>query len=195
MEDLKGVFGLVVLLIAILGPIVEKWAKKKKAEEDARRRGVAPAVPESEVEEETPKPEEARGPYLPYEEVAEEFFGEFIKRKKEQHEQRKAQQWEKAKQSEDADFRRRAEWNRKVREKVQAAAARIEKPDIVVTPLPAEAGPAHDWEAHAVPVAPALRAPLQRLQHLSPMAQAVVYTELFAPRPGSFISNRRRRQR
>lgn len=76
-SDFKGLFNLVVLILfvagAVLGPLVERWRRKKEAE----RRGTDVEPP--------PAPAPARDqdrPQLPYENVLEEVFGPYIERRR-----------------------------------------------------------------------------------------------------------------
>lgn len=79
MDDLKGVFNLVIVVVVVaatlLGPIIERWRRRQ-----AELRGAPPPPP--------PEPEaepESKGPTLPYESVVEEIFGPYMARRRAAH--------------------------------------------------------------------------------------------------------------
>lgn len=80
-KDVKGIANLILVILfiaaAVLGPLIEKWRKKKEAE---RRR--LEGKPEGELEP-PPGPVYDEGrPRLPYENVLEEVFGPYIERRR-----------------------------------------------------------------------------------------------------------------
>ena len=82
MDDLKALFNIVLLILfvagSLLGPLVERWRRKKEAE---RRR--LEGAPEEEPPPPPPPPHDGPDrPRLPYEEVLEEVFGPMIDRRR-----------------------------------------------------------------------------------------------------------------
>jgi type IV secretory pathway VirB10-like protein len=130
-KDFKGFFNLVLVILFIaatlLGPLIERWRKKKEAE---RRR--LEGRPEAELEP-PPAPAHDEGrPRLPYENVLEEVFGPYIERRR-----RAAQEASQAPPEEvveapevdpDEEIRRIREARRPAPEPVAAAAREPEAP-------------------------------------------------------------------
>ena len=80
-KDFKGIANLILVILfiaaAVLGPLIDKWRKKKEAE---KRR--LEGKPEGELEP-PPGPVYDEGrPRLPYENVLEEVFGPYIERRR-----------------------------------------------------------------------------------------------------------------
>lgn len=88
MDEFKGLLNLVLLIVfvaaTVLGPLVERWRKRKEMERRAQRPPAAAPQAETEAEEPpSPKPEAK----LPYEEVLHELFGPYMERRKREAEE------------------------------------------------------------------------------------------------------------
>ena len=86
MDDLKAFFNIVLLILfvagSLLGPLVERWRRKKEAE---RRKLEGREETEAEAEPPPAPPPPHDGPdrpRLPYEEVLEDVFGSYIERRR-----------------------------------------------------------------------------------------------------------------
>lgn len=136
MDEFKGFLNLVLLIVfvaaTVLGPLVERWRKRKEMERRAQRPPAASSQAEAAAEEPaSPKPEAK----LPYEEVLHELFGPYMERRKREAE----------------EARRRAEAEAEAEE--EAAAEAIEVVEETPPPVPAESsGPRF---VHAETSAPA----------------------------------------
>lgn len=174
---------LIVVLGSIFGPMIERYARKKR-EEAAARRAQETGRPSEPVEEEAPDFEPAK---LPYEELAEEVFGGYIEQRKREHEERKALQEAEARADDDIIIREVIEeapepapaYRPRVRERRPEPAVRvvevIPKPSkpIAAPTLPPVAGVA---ETHAP-----LDVRIFKGRLLHPALQAIVYAEVFGP--------------
>lgn len=92
MDELKGLLNLVLLIVfvaaSVLGPVIDRWRKRKELERRAQQ--PPPATPEGEAEIEAEvgeAPPPAKGPSLPYEEVLHELFGPYMERRKREAEE------------------------------------------------------------------------------------------------------------
>ena len=89
MDDFKGVFTLVIIVVVIaskvLGPMLER---RRKAQQERQSR---PSHPEPEAETET----ETDEPMLPYEKLVEEVFGPHIQRRRDAYARRAEERAEK----------------------------------------------------------------------------------------------------
>ena len=90
MDEFKGFLNLILLIVfvaaSVLGPVVERWRKRKEKERRAQQ--ASPAAPEAEPEADVePSPPASGGPRLPYEDVLHELFGPYIERRKREAEE------------------------------------------------------------------------------------------------------------
>ncbi len=82
-DDLKGILNLIILVVvaagSLLGPLLERWRKKREAQ-----KGIEAAPPAAEPE---PAVEEAK---LPYEHLVDEVFGPYMQRRRQAFAERQA---------------------------------------------------------------------------------------------------------
>ncbi len=75
-KDVNWIFYAIVVVAMIVGPLVERWMKRR------REREAAGAPPEPEPQEQAPEP------MLPYEDLVEQVFGGYIERRKKEFRER-----------------------------------------------------------------------------------------------------------
>lgn len=165
-------FWVIVILGSVFGSVIERTARKKRQEEALRRsreaRGAEPE--EDDSDREVP---EAK---LPYEEMAEEFFGDYMDRRRREHAERQARLEE-----EDED-------DIVITEVLEERPARRRRPEVVVLeparrPKARPRAPlmAAPDEEHGAAAEFPLSARVFKGREPSPVVQAVVYTEIFGP--------------
>ena len=96
MDEFKGLLNLVLLIVfvaaSVLGPVVERWRRRKEMERRAQRPPPASPEGEAEVEAEVGEaPPPSTGPKLPYEEVLHELFGPYVERRRREAEEARRQ--------------------------------------------------------------------------------------------------------
>jgi hypothetical protein len=195
-DDFGDVLRLIVMVLVIaasvLGPLVERWRRKKEEERlrrKAEERGEAAPAPAPEPAA-APAPEQE--PTLPYEDLVQEVFGPYIERRKKAAEEARQAAEERAAAGEIEGDEEHARLDREIR---TLREARRPEPDAVAVPaaeepvasiaqLRAGAGEPVPTAAARARRGPSLDERLFRNARLSPGAKLVLASEILG-RPKS----------